>query len=158
MIVYSSVTGVTRLEKDSYNLLPDEISGIAAETAKMKDQLCSRISVIAAQKIVNGFQSNALGTLYWYDSTIEDQQNLQGVVSLSVSFSYPTRVTQTGEKIRRNHTAVQLKQVLLDGATVKQGILVQSDALKTFVRNASVEVLRNAYGHFSDDSYIWGLV
>ena len=103
-----------------------------------------------------GFDSDALGRTHRYDSEVHNRENLIGAVATGIAQMFtclPVRPrTQTGDdgqgnadsKQQRQHTPEQLKQVLIDGAAVKQALIARLRAKRTAVLAATSEDEVNA--------------
>lgn len=100
--------------------------------ATTKTERIAAINAACAATITSGFTSSALGTLHTYDSEETDQINLIGAMSLGIDLPYKC-ADADGIKAFRLHTASQLKQVAIDGATVKLAALEKASALKALV-------------------------
>lgn len=118
-----------------------ELDGLALEAKRT--QKISEINNSAKVSITGGFTSLALDgtTVYHYQSDLEDQLNLIGLVS-SGADDYFTCSVDDGlgnptTLVATLHTIAQLQQVLTDGKAVKQASLVKARDLKT---QASVAV------------------
>jgi hypothetical protein len=81
--------------------------------------------------ITSGFISSALGTAYTYPSKPNDQANLVGAVTAGISVNTWV-MDKNGTWSKQLHTAAQIKQVLVDGATAYQ---MCSDKLATLIDN-----------------------
>ena len=79
--------------------------------------------------IVDGFWSSALGERYLYNSQLEDQMNLVGVVLAGLDSSYACRDEQ-GVNDFRPHTIAQLRQVSDDFTLFKFQLLQRASVLK----------------------------
>lgn len=73
--------------------------------------------------IVSGFKSSALGSDYFYYSTIEEQSTLTSLITLGIDSNFKCQkinvvenVEVKGNRVQVPHTLAQLKQVLADGA------------------------------------------
>jgi len=64
-----------------------------------KVQQITAFSVSAKTEIINGFESNALGSPHGYDSAAEDQLNLIGAVASSSTMNYSTRPETQGTQL-----------------------------------------------------------
>ncbi len=122
---------------------------LAAKIAKIEE-----LSQAAADNIVGGFTSNALGFPKIYDSKLEDQTNLIGSVTATspsaanpdgTSSYYATRDPVDGTKSYLPHTHDQLRQVLDDGATIKLYILQAFAMLRYMVELQTTVSAINAY-------------
>jgi len=76
------------------------------------------LSSSCAAAIVSGFQSSALGEPHTYPSTQNDQTNLIGSVAAGVPVTFWCE-DSTGAWSYAQHTADQIKQVLIDAATAR---------------------------------------
>ncbi|MDI7165963.1 hypothetical protein [Leptospira santarosai] len=121
------------------NCLPNQVytpDGWVVDIEKLRVELKSRVSSICSAKIISGFESDALGSAHYYDSNVDDQLNLIGLVSLNASVQQKCADIQNGVKTYREHTAEQIRQVLADGAILKSIYLQRSAALKKEIGNA----------------------
>ncbi|MDO6383411.1 hypothetical protein [Leptospira santarosai] len=126
------------LDKNGNNL-PNQVytpKGWVVDIEKLRVELKGRVSSICSAKVISGFESDALGSAYYYDSNVDDQLNLIGLVSLNASVQQKCADIQNGVKTYREHTAEQIRQVLADGAILKSIYLQRSAALKKEIGNA----------------------
>lgn len=86
--------------------------------------------------IESGFTSSALGAPHFYNSEPENQLNLIGAVLLNQSIAY-TCTDENGVKQPIQHSAEQIKQVLSDGAAVKETAIARYHELVEQVNAAS---------------------
>lgn len=100
----------------------------------------------ASVLITNGFSSTALGSTHHYGGKITDQLNLIGAASADVDMAYPC-ADDSDVWARRQHTAAQLKQVLLDGSVYKQSVLIALD-----VKRNEIDI---AVDHDQVDAVVW---
>lgn len=109
----------------------------------IKERQIKMLSEEAQREIVSGFASAALGTTYYYDSTIEDQLNLVGAAQeanlTGQSLYYGCRATPGGRKQYLLHTPAQLQQVLSDGKDYKLNILLKLQNKRDLIYNATTE-------------------
>lgn len=100
------------------------------------------ININCASDITGGFESNALGSVHFYQSEQEDQINLIGCVAGGLDEIFKCK-NSIGVQVweYRLHTATQLKQVLNDGKTIKQAHLQKALSLKDGIKTASSEEL-----------------
>ena len=79
------------------------------------------------------FESKALGEVYIYDASIEDQLNLMGLIIANVDSFF--RCHKKGENLKQNleHTKEQLKQVYADGLSHKSKVIKKCGILKARV-------------------------
>ena len=115
-------------------VLLDDAAALAFDVAEAKASKMRELNEACRLAITGGFQSSALGSPYTYDSTLEDQLNLEGLVSRGLDT--PFRCTDAaGVKSFVPHTAAQLLQVKEDGVAYKMGHLVHCDTLKAQVND-----------------------
>ncbi len=100
----------------------------------MSDPVPTPLEIAKGDKIVEieaayedtvhtSFQSNALGTVYWYISDLEGHVNLIGAVLANQTVPYRCSTTKGGQLEFRDHTATQINQVFQDGVTIKIGAI-----------------------------------
>lgn len=82
------------------------------------------------------FESSALGEIHSYDSKLEDQLNLLGLVSAGIDSYF--RCLKKGESLKQNlpHSKAQLAQVYKDGLTYKSEQIYKCGLLKAKVEAA----------------------
>ena len=124
---YPNIQCETKGEPDNYGAIvwvsggvisKEELDSQALNQAKAEHT--QALSDEAERRIRSGFWSNALGSPHFYDSDIEDQINLIGVVTVGTDSPYACRPgSQTALKQYIFHTAAQLRQVAEDGKQVK---------------------------------------
>lgn len=85
--------------------------------------------------ITAGFWSSALGQPHFYDSQLEDQLNLTGVILGGADSVFACR-DEAGSKEFRAHTTAQLRQVSDDFAAFKLPLLQRANALKQLLEKA----------------------
>lgn len=81
------------------------------------------------QAITDGFWSDALGEPFRYDTELEDQLNLTGMILRGTDGVYPCR-DESGDKVFLEHTSEQLRQVGHDLAELKLLHLRKANDLK----------------------------
>ena len=91
-----------------------------------------------AAYIVSGFTSDALGDTHDYDSALQDQVNLTGMI-LSGYEGLCACTDTAGEKAFREHSAAQLHRVGQHLVMFKQSALQQAEALKRDLAQALVD-------------------
>lgn len=92
-------------------------------------------SSLANVEIVTGFPSSSIGSVNFYDSSIEDQVNLIGAVTSNLDLYYATRPSLNSTvKSYKMHTAAQIRQVMNDGKNFKAGILMKFGSLRAQVQ------------------------
>jgi hypothetical protein len=102
--------------------------------AKLYQDKVDAINTACAQHIEGGFDCDALGETHRYNSTLEDQVNLSGLI-LSTMDALCACYRQ-GEKAFRSHTAEQLHQVGQSLVQFKQSALQQAEVLKNALSKA----------------------
>jgi hypothetical protein len=109
----------------------------------IKDAKIIKLNISCGEEIISGFNSSALGSEHKYQSELEDQTNLIGLVAAGTDDVFKAgnldvdgNVTSWEYKL---HTATQLKQVLADGATHKQTALAKYYTLKAEVEACTTE-------------------
>lgn len=126
---------------DPLNIIPKEDLDTAC-LAKTKEEVIKYLSDECEKAIIGGFESNALGSPYIYDSEQVDQINLLGAVSATVpteeapnghSMYYACRDPITHIKDYQLHTHEQIKYVMITGAQFKLSKLQHFHALRTLV-------------------------
>lgn len=85
--------------------------------------------------ITSGFTSTALGEEFLYNSQVEDQLNLSGIIQAAIDSPYACRDAQ-GVKAYRPHTAAQLREVGNDFTAFKLQLLQRSHDLKQLLDQA----------------------
>lgn len=86
---------------------------------------------------LTSFESSALGEIHIYDSKLEDQLNLLGLVSAGADSFF--RCVKKGESLKQNlpHTKAQLAQVYKDGLSYKSEQIYKCGLLKARVMAAA---------------------
>ena len=87
------------------------------------------LSAACEAAITSGFTSDALGTVYRYDSQLEDQINLTSALLNDQSTLYPCR-DDAGTKMFLEHSPEQLRAVSGAFAAFKLKLLQQNNMLK----------------------------
>jgi len=87
------------------------------------------INLACLQEITGGFWSEVLGDRYFYDTQLEDQLNLTGMILQGTGGGYPCR-DAAWVKAFRDHTSEQLQQVGADFTDFKLLRLRQANDLK----------------------------
>lgn len=107
----------------------------------------SELSVHCQKIIINGFQSDALGSTHIYDSEEVDQLNIIGSVSMiSPTYGHPEGYTTyyavrpiqdgiTQPKEYKIHTYAQLRKAMTDGAMYKLGCLQRFNVLRDYINS-----------------------
>jgi hypothetical protein len=97
---------------------------------------------------LNGkFESDALGTVYWYASEPDDQQNLIGAVTTGQDIFFKVFVNKDDVGQFELHTHSQLLKVLNDGAIIKLTLMQKRDTLLESIKQA--ETIQEIV------SYVW---
>ena len=86
------------------------VDDIPAEVERRYIVLFSMINQVCQQEITGGFWSAALGFHFYYDTELEDQLNLTGMVLRGVDSVYACR-NESGVKEFLEHSIDQLRQV-----------------------------------------------
>jgi hypothetical protein len=97
--------------------------------ARLYPQKLEMINSRCAALIDSGFTSDALAQTYRYDSAMEDQLNLTGLILSGLDAPYPC-YGDDEQKTYRDHTDDQLYAVGLDLLKHKQAALQHADVLK----------------------------
>lgn len=133
-------TELLRAESRGNTLRPDPVTGlpiiveriaptleeVANATYNLKIQ---EINTACEAQISSGFWSEATGSAFFYDSQLEDQLNLTGIIQAGTDSAYPCR-DELGAKVFLEHTAVQLQQVGDDFIRLKLQLLQKANGLK----------------------------
>ncbi len=92
-----------------------------------KKALEEKINQICNEKILSGFDCDALGSLHHYDTKLEDQINIQALASANLgSFFRCAEVLEDksySNKTYKEHTAKQIKSVFNSGLKFKSDLL-----------------------------------
>lgn len=101
----------------------------AEELAKAKAAKCEELNKICDSHLLS-FESDALGDTHIYDSELEDQLNLLGLVNAGVDSFF--RCLKKGESLKQNlpHSKAQLAKVYKDGLTYKSEMIYKCGLLK----------------------------
>ncbi|WP_078124044.1 hypothetical protein [Leptospira alexanderi] len=121
-------------------VIPNQIytkSGWILDFEKLKDLAIRTVNSICTWWICNGFSSNALGSVHYYNSDRDDQINLLGLASLETSEMLKCAADSITKKEYVLHTSEQLKKVLMDGASRKKFLLHKVAELKTKISNTT---------------------
>lgn len=144
---YDNITWLNPEQQIPKNILDEK------RIARLKKDKINDLSNKCEQAIIGGFISNALGIDHLYDSEEVDQINLIGAVASTgpipanpngYSIYYACRDVNTGIKSYLEHSYLQLRQVMDDGAQFKLGHLQRFHALRTQVQEAITEEQINA--------------
>ena len=106
--------------------------------AKLYPPKLEAINSGCARSIESGFHSDALGEPYRYDSALEDQVNLTGLI-LSGFDALCACYGSDGKKVFRGHSAEQLHVVGQHLVTFKQIALQHAENLKRVLSKALAE-------------------
>lgn len=105
------------------------VDDLNTQLAKLRPLTLEMINSGCAAYIASGFTSDALGEAHRYNSELEDQVNLTGMI-LSGLNGLCACYDAAGEKAFREHTAEQLHGVGQHLVTFKQSALQQAERLK----------------------------
>jgi len=97
-------------------------ASVHAEQVNLINQACEA-------QITNGFGSDALGSLHFYSSQMDDQLNLTGAILREFDMPYACR-DELGLKEFRLHTVRQLRKVGDDFTVFKLQLLQKANSLK----------------------------
>ena len=122
---------VELLDREFRELLTNkrEYWGLEQFLPKMKELKIQNFSKNCESEIINGFTSNALGEVYYYQSNRDDQLNLIGVVTAGEDTLYKSSLDNQIWEYKL-HTINQLKKVLSDGKAIKTNLLQKFTNLK----------------------------
>lgn len=114
------------------------IDDLNAQLAKLYTLKMEAVNAGCAVAIVSGFTADALGKPYRYESTLEDQINLTGMVLSGLAAPWPCfdMTEEAPEKTFREHTAEQLVQVSVRLVQFKQSAVQLADTLKKSLNQA----------------------
>ncbi|WP_233707349.1 hypothetical protein [Helicobacter cetorum] len=92
-----------------------------------KQELEKVINQICDTKILEGFNSDALGSLHHYDMRLEDQLNINALASANLGSPFRcAKVLEDntlGPKTYKEHTKAEIRKVFADGLRFKSEIL-----------------------------------
>ncbi|MBL4761401.1 MAG: hypothetical protein JKY93_01720 [Gammaproteobacteria bacterium] len=111
---------------------------VSVELVGVLSKIPSKLLEIKAaceNAIVSGFSSSALGVAHYYQSDRDDQINLIGAALANIDRPYRCTDDQSIDQFWP-HTALQLQQVLADGAVAKQTYLEKTEQLKNQIHAA----------------------
>ncbi|GHS25287.1 hypothetical protein VN1289_13930 [Helicobacter pylori] len=103
----------------------EKLKEIALKTKKQ--ELESRINAICKEKIVKEFRSSVLGSLHAYDLALEDQFNLQALVTVGIDSVFRCAEVSNGvvgNKTYKNHTKKQILKLSQEALKFKQDLIV----------------------------------
>lgn len=95
------------------------------------------INQACTQQITGGFWSGALGARYFYESELQDQLNLTGMI-LRGTDGFLSCTDETGAKAFLEHTAAQLRQAGDEFTELKLQMLRKANDLKAALAAARV--------------------
>lgn len=111
----------------------------------VQDAFKQRINAITGKKIISGFVSTDTLTDpvnpvdYWYKSTLEDQSNLVGAVTVGVELPFSRSVDGiVYESVP--HSAERLRQILASGAMYKESLLASGRLAKIAISDDDVDL------------------
>jgi hypothetical protein len=133
-------TELLQAESRGNALQPDPVTGhpiIVGRVAPAVEEVATaaynqkvqEINAACEARITGGFWSSALGPAFFYDSRVEDQLNLTGIIQAGTDSPYPCSDEQ-GLKVFRDHSAAQLQQVGDDFIQIKLRLLQKANGLK----------------------------
>jgi hypothetical protein len=125
--------------REYLTLLSDGYIPIPVDVPTLDDIKATQIAILTAAcgaEILSGFTSIALGAGYTYPSKHNDQTNLIGAVASGLPVKFWAKDT-AGVWSRPLHTAAQIKQVLVDGATTYQSLSAKLLDLVTTINEAT---------------------
>lgn len=103
----------------------EKLKEIALKTKKQ--ELESRINAICKEKIVKEFRSSVLGSLHAYDLALEDQFNLQALVTVGIDSVFRCAEVNNGVigfKTYKNHTKAQLLKLSQEALKFKSDLIL----------------------------------
>lgn len=103
--------------------------------ALAKQEKCKQLND-KCDELLLSFESDALGEVYVYDSELEDQLNLLGIVSANIDSYFRCRKKDESIKANLPHSKEQLKQVYADGLAYKSQMIYRCGELKAKVQKA----------------------
>ena len=116
--------------------LPQELEDeLNARLEEAKAQKCAELNA-KCDSFLNEFKSEALGEAYVYDSKLEDQLNLLGLVSANIDGYFRCRKENESVKNNVEHSKAQLKQVYNDGLRHKSAMIYKCGELKAKLMQA----------------------
>ncbi|WP_205584029.1 hypothetical protein [Helicobacter pylori] len=92
-----------------------------------KQELVNQINAICKEKIIKEFRSSVLGSLHAYDLELEDQFNLQALVSAGIDSVFKCAEVSNGtvrNKTYKNHTKEQILRLSQESFKFKQKIII----------------------------------
>lgn len=109
-----------------------------------KEEKLTSINTECNKAIISGFKSSALGSNYFYYSTIEEQSTLTSIITLGIDSNFKCQkinivdnVEVKGNRVQVPHTLAQLKQVLADGAIHIKTQIDKKDLLEIQINAAT---------------------
>lgn len=94
---------------------------------RLKELTLEKINAICKEKIVKEFRSSVLGSLHAYDLALEDQFNLQALVTVGIDSVFRCAEVSNGvvrNKTYKNHTKEQILKLSREALEFKQKIIV----------------------------------
>lgn len=93
-----------------------------------KQELEEKINAICKEKILKGFTSEVLGSLHAYCLSLEDQMNLQALVTAGIDSVFRCAEVSNdgviGDKTYKNHTKAQILQLSKKALEFKQKLII----------------------------------
>ncbi|MFB1330569.1 hypothetical protein [Helicobacter pylori] len=97
-------------------------------TIKQKKQEIEKaINTICKEKIIKGFTSEVLGSVHAYDLTLEDQTNLQALVTANIGSVFRCAEVSNGvlgNKTYKKHTKAKILQLAKEALKFKQDLII----------------------------------
>jgi hypothetical protein len=117
-----------------------------SKTVMLRNRKINESNALCKTLIESGFTSDATGTVYKYDSELEDQSNLQGSVILADSTGQPVPYLcwdSNEHKVQVLHTPAQLEKVLQDGSVRLLYLLTRNNQNKVEIASLGYQELVN---------------
>ena len=142
----------------SYAIIDMSNEDIAAELGIAKTRKMHQLSSACGEQIISGFESDVLGTIHRYKSTLEDQFNLSGL--LTVGGNHPVECS-VDDGITYNyvlHTEEQIRNLFSRGEQLKTALLQRCRDLKNQVTAIVQKAEKSGYSNnikSEIDAIIW---
>ncbi|MBS3015451.1 hypothetical protein [Helicobacter pylori] len=94
---------------------------------RLKEITIEKINAICKEKIIKGFKSEVLGSLHVYDLTLEDQANLQALVTAGIDSVFRCAEVSNGVigfKTYKKHTKAQLLKLFQEALKFKYDLIL----------------------------------
>ncbi|UNY42554.1 tail fiber protein [Helicobacter phage HPy1R] len=92
-----------------------------------KQEIEAKLNAICKEKIINGFKSEVLGSAHVYNLTLEDQANLQALITAGIDSIFRCAEVINGVvgfKTYKKHTKAQILQLAKEALKFKQDLIV----------------------------------